>query len=127
MSTDTRSTPLSATLPTSIDGYDLDAETRRAKASLPDAVAAGRSLNRATARIRVEGDPPEWEAVREAHRREVLPNTLDADSPVVELGWPTSGHYVMSSRGVEMDLMLGVAQKLVDDRHPAIARAVKRL
>src|SRR5262249_22172141 len=55
------------------------------------------------------------------------PNTLDADSPVVELGWPTSGHYLMSSRGVEFDLMLGVAQKLLDDHHPAIERAVATL
>jgi len=127
MSTATRPTPLSASLPKSIDGYDFDAETKRAEALVPDVVVAGRALNRATASIRVAEDPAEWERFREAHRREVMPNTLDADSPVVELGWPTSGHYVMSSRGVEMDLMLGVAQKLVDDRHPAVTRAVQRL
>jgi 4-aminobutyrate aminotransferase-like enzyme len=127
MSTETRPTPLSASLPSSIDGYDFDAETRRAAASIADAVAAGHSLNRATAKIKVGDDPSEWERVREAHRAQVMPSTLDPDSPVVELGWPTSGHYVMSSRGVEMDLMLGVAQKLVDDRHPAVLAAVNRL
>jgi 4-aminobutyrate aminotransferase-like enzyme len=125
--TDTRRRPLSASLPPSIDGYDFEAEGRRATTTIPDVVIAGRSLNRATATIQVDVDPPVWEAVREAHRREVLPNTLDPDSPVVELGWPTSGHYVMSSRGVELDLMLGVAQKLVDERHPAITAAVRRL
>ena len=50
---------------------------------------------------------PLWEKARAAYRNEVLPNTLDPDSPVVELGWPTSGHYAMSSRGVEMDLISG--------------------
>jgi 4-aminobutyrate aminotransferase len=127
MSTETRDTPLSATLPAAIDGYDFDAETRRAAASIQDAVAAGHSLNRATAKVRANPEPADYERVRESHRREVLPNTLDADSPVVELGWPTSGHYVMSSRGVEMDLMLGVAQKIVDDRHPAVLNAIARL
>jgi len=127
MSTEARPTPLSASLPKTMDGYDFDAETRRAKASIADATAAGHSLNRATARIRVVADPPEWDGVRKAHRDQVLPNTLDPDSPVVELGWPTSGHYVMSSRGVEIDLMLGVAQKIVDDRHPAVLAAVNRL
>jgi len=127
MSTETRRTPLSASLPAAIDGYDFDAETTRAVASIADAVAAGHSLNRATAKVRANPEPADYERVREAHRREVLPNTLDPDSPVVELGWPTSGHYVMSSRGVEMDLMLGVAQKIVDDRHPAVLRAVNRL
>jgi 4-aminobutyrate aminotransferase-like enzyme len=127
MSTGTRPTPLSEQLPSTIDGYDFDAETRRAAASIPDAVAAGHSLNRATAKVRANPEPADYERVREAHRREVFPNTLDPDSPVVELGWPTSGHYVMSSRGVEMDVMLGVAQKIVDDRHPAVLRAVQRL
>src|SRR5258705_339928 len=61
MSTDTRPTPLSASLPKTMDGYDFDAETRRAKASLADIVVAGHSLNRATAKIRVESDPPEWD------------------------------------------------------------------
>src|SRR5262245_10707063 len=125
--TDTRRRSLSASLPTSIDGYDFEAETRRAAATIPDVVIAGRSLNRATATIQVDADPAAWETVRQAHQREVLPNTLDPDSPVVELGWPTSGHYVMSSRGVEIDLMLGVAQKLVDERHPAITTAIRKL
>jgi hypothetical protein len=81
MSTDTRRTPLSASLPATIDGYDFDAETKRAAATIPDAVAAGHSLNRATAKVRANPEPADYERVREAHRREVLPNTLDPDSP----------------------------------------------
>jgi 4-aminobutyrate aminotransferase len=127
MSTEARPTPLSASLPKTMDGYDFDAETRRARSTIVDSVVAGHALNRATAKVRVVADPAEWDGVREAHRGQVMPNTLDPDSPVVELGWPTSGHYVMSSRGVEIDLMLGVAQKIVDDRHPAVTAAVSRL
>ncbi len=127
MTTETRPTPLSAALPSVIDGYDFDAETRRALVAITDCTIAGHSVNRATAKVRVAAEPADWEATREGHRREVLPNTLDPDSPVVELGWPTSGHYLLSSRGVEMDLMLGVAQKIVDDHHPAVERAVKKL
>jgi 4-aminobutyrate aminotransferase len=125
--TRTRPSTLSETLPSSLDGYDFDAETRRARELLPDVTIAGHTLHRATAKVSVAADPAEWEKVRERHRREVLPNTLDPDSPVVELGWPTSGHYAMSSRGVEIDLMLGVAQKIVDERHPTIVRDVERL
>src|SRR5512144_1082794 len=127
MTTDTRPTPLSAALPAAIDDYVFQDETQRAWTAITPSVVAGHSLTRATAHVRVGPEPAEWDAAREAHRRQVLPNTLDPDSPVVELGWPASGHYLMSSRGVEMDLMLGVAQKLVDDRHPAIVRATRRL
>lgn len=127
MTTDTRATTLSAALPRVLDGYDFDAETRRALAAIPDTVIAGHALNRSKARVQVTPEPAAYEKLREAHRAEMLPNTLDPDSPVVELGWPTSGHYVMSSRGVEMDLMLGVAQKVIDDRHPALVRATERL
>src|SRR5262245_22457447 len=127
MTATTRPGPLSAVLPTSIDGYDFEAETQRAKAGVRDCTVAGHTLNRATARVRVGAEPGEWDRVRDAHRREVFPNTLDPDSPVVELGWLTSGHYAMSSRGVEFDLVLGVAQKLLDDHHPAIERATSRL
>jgi 4-aminobutyrate aminotransferase-like enzyme len=127
MTTDTRKPPLSAALPPAIDGYVFEDETKRAWAAIAPAVVSGHSLTRASAHVKVAAEPPEWDRAREAHRREVLPNTLDADSPVVELGWPTSGHYAMSSRGVEFDAMLGVAQKLIDDHHPAITAAVQRL
>src|SRR5512138_2639839 len=124
MTTKARPLPvLSSILPTRIDGYDLAAETERARRLVPDVSVAGRALNRATAEVRVAAEPADWERFRELHRHEVLPNTLDPDSPVVELGWPTSGHYTMSSRGVEMDLMLGVAQKILDDHHPALVAA----
>src|SRR5262245_2588072 len=105
MSTHTRSTPLSAALPAAIDGYDFGAETARAKTLLSEVRIAGHALHRASAQVKVAAEPPEWAAAREAHRAQLFPNTLDADSPVVELGWPTAGHYVMSSRGVEFDLM----------------------
>lgn len=127
MSTQTRPTLLSDALPRSIDGYDFEAETKRALGAWAPSQVAGHALHRASARVAVTPEPSEWDDAREAHRREILPNTLDPDSPVVELGWPTSGHYTMSSRGVEIDLMLGVAQKLVDDRHPAIVAAAMRL
>jgi 4-aminobutyrate aminotransferase-like enzyme len=127
MTTSARPTPLSAALPPVIDGYVWEDETQRAWSAIAPHVVGPHSLTRATAHVRVAAEPPEWERTRETHRREVLPNTLDPDSPVVELGWPTSGHYVMSSRGVEFDAMLGVAQKLIDDHHPALTAAVQRL
>ncbi len=127
MPTQTRRPPVSETLPRSLDGYDFAAETARAATMIPEVEIAGHRLSRATARVAVSPEPAEWEEARRAHRDAVFPNTLDSDSPVLELGWPTSGHYVRSSRGVELDLVLGVAQKLIDERHPAIARAVARL
>ena len=68
MTLDTRSTPLSATLPTAIDGYDFDAETARAKTQIPEVSIAGHSLCRTTAKVRVGAEPAEWERAREAHR-----------------------------------------------------------
>jgi 4-aminobutyrate aminotransferase-like enzyme len=125
--TTTARPPVSALLPRTIDGYDLDAETARAAAGMPDVAVAGRRLHRATARVEVAPEPASWETTRKVHRERVFSSTLDPDSPVVELGWPTSGHYVMDSRGVHFDLYLGVAQKLVDERHPRLVAAVDRL
>src|SRR5437867_619523 len=95
--TQSRPIPMSALLPLTIDGYDFDAETQRARDLVKDVTIAGHSLNRASAQVRVSEEPPEWEKLRGDYRNQVLPNTLDPDSPVVELGWPTSGHYLMSS------------------------------
>lgn len=120
-------TPLSSLLARSLDGYDLDAETERAARHLAPTTVAGHSLHRATAKVSVAPEPPSHEATREAHRAAVFQSTLDPDSPVIELGWPSAGHYVMDSRGVHFDLYLGVAQRLVDDAHPAITRALSAL
>lgn len=117
--------PLS--LPTALDGYDFAAETARAARLLPDVVIAGHRLNRATARVDVSAEPPTYAEARRRVREHVFTCTLDPDSPVLELGWPTSGHYVMDSRGVHFDLYLGVAQKLVDERHPALVAAAAAL
>src|ERR1044071_9623311 len=103
MTTKTRSeAPLSSSLPTKIDGYDFELEAERARSVIRDVPVAGRTLNRASAQVHVAQEPADWNRLRETHRREVLPNTLDPDSPVVELGWPTPGHYTMPSRGAEM-------------------------
>lgn len=126
MTTTTRPS-VSASLPHAFDGYDFDAETARAAKLIPDVVIAGRRLHRATARVEVAAEPEHYEATRRTIRERVFTSTLDADSPVVELGWPTSGHYVMDSRGVHFDSYLGVGQKLIDERHPALVAAVQRL
>ena len=118
---------LSAALPTEIDGYEFAAETERARRLLPDVVVAGHALNRATARATPGDEPADAERTRNEHREEVFTTTLDPDSPVIELGWPSSGHFVRDSRGVHLDLVLGVAQRVIDERHPAIAKAVSVL
>jgi 4-aminobutyrate aminotransferase len=127
MSTSTARTAVSAALPKVIDGYDFDAETARALHEVPEVCVSGRSLHRASARVAFRGETPEDAAAREAHRGAILPTTVDPDSPVLELGWPTHGHYVMDSRGVHFDLYLGVAQKIIDEHHPALQRAAQKL
>jgi 4-aminobutyrate aminotransferase-like enzyme len=114
-------------LPTQIEGYDLAAEKRRY--DYPDIRLEGVVLNRATAKIDVRGDmdPPRHAKVREEHVKEVFTTTHGADSPVVELGWPSVGPYVASAAGTYMDLQLGVAQKLLDENHPYFLRAIDRL
>lgn len=127
MTTTTKRPPVSAVLPTTIDGYDLEAETARAARALPEVRIAGHSLHRATARVRFGGETPADRDTRTAHREAIFQTTVDPDSPVIELGWPTHGHYVMDSRGVHFDLYLGVGQKLLDEHHPAFAAATQRL
>ncbi len=124
---DTQTRPLSASLPTSIDGYDFEAETERARRLIPDVEIGGHSLNRSTARATAGDEPTDAESTRDEHRAAVFTTTLDPDSPVLELGWPTSGHYVLDSRGVHLDLVLGVAQRIVDERNPVIQAAVATL
>jgi 4-aminobutyrate aminotransferase len=110
----------------SIDGYDLRAEA--ARLSFPDVVVAGRRLNRGTARVSPEGTPHErCEAVRAAHEARIMPNTLGPDSPVIDLSWPATGLFVASPAGVYLDLYQGVAQKLLDEHHPALQGAARAL
>ncbi len=109
-----------------IDGYDLLAETARVR--LPDHVVAGRRLNRGTAVVSPEGTPHgAGEDVKIEHARQILPNTLSPSCPVVDLSYPTAGMFVGSSAGVYLDLYQGVAQKLFDERHPALERTVRAL
>ncbi|TAK76120.1 MAG: aminotransferase class III-fold pyridoxal phosphate-dependent enzyme [Dehalococcoidia bacterium] len=94
--------------------YDLDAE--RSRYAFPDVVRNGISLNRGTAEpAPADSEPSGFTAVREAHRAALVPSTLAADGPVVELDRPATGVFVASRRGVYLDLYQGVAQRLFDD------------
>jgi 4-aminobutyrate aminotransferase-like enzyme len=110
-----------------IDGYDLFAESGRL--SFPDQTVCGRTLNRGTACVPVDGVPqPDQAAVKSEHEAQILPNTLDTDvSPVLDLSCPVSGMFVDSPTGVYMDLYQGVAQKLVDEHHPLFQQTVQTL
>ncbi len=114
-------------LPTVVEGYDLAAE--RSRARYPNVTAGGVTLNRGTARIDVRGpmDPPRHARVREDHLHEIFITTHGPESPVVELGYPVAGPYVACAAGVYMDAQLGVAQRLLDENHPAFTSAVERL
>lgn len=127
MTTTAKRPLVSAVLPKAIDGYEFAAETERAVRDIAPVTLAGHTLHRATARVTFTGEVPADQAARDAHRGAILPTTVDPDSPVIELGWPTHGHYVLDSRGVHMDLYLGVGQKLIDEHHPALVRAGRKL
>ncbi len=116
-------------LPSSIDGYDLAAERSR-YGLIPDVAVRRRRLNRGTALVSVRAKAVETAthaAARARHAEAIFPNTIAADSPVIELGWPLSGPFVRCRAGVYMDLYLGVAQKLLDPAHPRIREAIRRL
>lgn len=110
-----------------IDGYDLIAE--KSRYAFPDVEIAGARLNRGTARIDVRSDPNDAiaDATRADHMRVAFKTTHDADAPVIELGYPIAGHYVMGRNGVHLDMYLGVAQKLLDENHPRLVAAVDTL
>ncbi len=98
--------------------YDFAAEARRLAFS--DVIVGRRRLNRATARVAVS-DPAAIlgdEAVRTRWREALLPTTLPTGAPVVHLGWPTHGPFVMGPQGTYFDGYLAVAQKLIDEHHP---------
>ncbi|MBI4613651.1 MAG: aminotransferase class III-fold pyridoxal phosphate-dependent enzyme [Planctomycetes bacterium] len=101
-----------------IEGYDLAAEKERYR--FPDIAYFGKTLNRGTARVEIEGemDPPEHEATREEHHRYIYTTTHDKGAPVLELGYATAGSYVACRAGVYLDVMLGCAQKILDEHHP---------
>ncbi|MHC4821352.1 MAG: hypothetical protein ACYTDX_06495, partial [Planctomycetota bacterium] len=67
-------------LPTVIDGYDLDAERAR-YGEIPDVTVRGHALNRRTATVSIEGEmtPPRHLQAREEHRGAIVPTTLDPD------------------------------------------------
>lgn len=119
---------LTRSLPAIIDGYDIAAEKRR-YGQIPDVTIGGVTLNRGKARVEIRGemDPPRHAQVREEHLRDMFVTTHQADSPVVELGYPTAGHYVACGAGVYIDCQLAVAQRLLDENHPAFQRAIERL
>jgi 4-aminobutyrate aminotransferase-like enzyme len=110
-----------------IDGYDLAAE--RGRYAFPDVEIEGIRLNRGTAKIALRGDPDDAlaDAARSGQRAHTFTTTHGDGAPVLELGYPLAGHYVASHAGVHMDLYLGVGQKLLDENHPNLLRAVDRL
>jgi len=109
-----------------VDGYDLAAERERYQ--FEDVSVGGVALNRGRATIEIAGDPDaRLEKEKRAHEAAIFPTTISEGSPVVELGWPQTGHYVRSEAGTYFDGYLAVAQKLFDERHPAYRRMVDQL
>jgi 4-aminobutyrate aminotransferase-like enzyme len=110
--------------------YDHDGEAARARAAAAgDAVVGGKRLNRASATVAITGaiETAETAAARKAVVDRLFTTTLDPTSPVVELGWPVDGPFVLGPQGVYFDGYLGVAQKVLDERHPRLEAMVKRL
>ncbi len=107
--------------------YDHAGEA--ARVDWPDVVVGDRRLNRKSATVSVTG--PVETATAAAERRAVIERlyttTLAPDSPVVEIGWPVHGPFVVAPFGVYFDAYLGVAQKILDDHHPRFQRMVRDL
>lgn len=109
-----------------IDGYELLGETSRIR--FPDRVLCGHVLNRGTAVLPTRRrTPASHDDVRKAHVSSIMPSTIDAASPVLDLSHPTHGMFASSDEGVYMDLYLGVGQKLIDEHHPVFERVVSTL
>ncbi|MCB9898043.1 MAG: aminotransferase class III-fold pyridoxal phosphate-dependent enzyme [Planctomycetes bacterium] len=109
-----------------IDGYDLLAES--ARLAFPDRTLCGHSLNRGTAVLPERRRKPDPQAdVRAAHTSAVMPSTIDAGSPVLDLSQPTHGMFVAAPEGPYLDLYLGVAQKLIDEHHPHFEQVIATL
>lgn len=107
--------------------YDFHGEASRLR--FPDITLRGVTLNRATARVRLDApmERPPLEQARRAYRETAFTTTLDPASPVIELGWPVAGPYVASPAGVYMDTYLGVAQKILDESHPRLWKTADAL
>jgi 4-aminobutyrate aminotransferase-like enzyme len=98
--------------------YDVALEAERA-ASIEDVVVGTRRLNRATAVVAVDApEDPDADAARRSVRERLFTTTIPADAPVVDVASVTHGPFVATPRGVVFDAYLGVAQKVLDDRHP---------
>jgi 4-aminobutyrate aminotransferase-like enzyme len=116
------------TAPRAVDTpYDHDGEARRC--AWPDVVVGDRALNRRTAVVAIDApvESAATEAARQAVRERLFTTTLAADSPVVELGWPSHGPFVRGPQGVYFDGYLGVAQKILDEHHPRFQAMVRDL
>lgn len=113
--------------PLTVDNYDPTQEA--ARVVLSDVVVAGRRLNRATAEVRVTApvETTATHALRKRYAERLFPSTLDAEGPVVELGWPTHGPYVLAPHGIYFDTYLAVAMKLLDEHHPRFKAMVTAL
>ncbi|MDA1194633.1 MAG: aminotransferase class III-fold pyridoxal phosphate-dependent enzyme [Planctomycetota bacterium] len=109
------------------DSYDAGGEMRRIRYA--DVIVRGRRINRGTAQVAVHSpvDDDETAAVRAGWRSALLPTTLAADAPVLHLDWPGHGPFVLSPHGTYFDAYLGVAQKLIDERHPNFVRMLRDL
>ena len=107
--------------------YDHAGEASRV--AWPDVVVGARRLNRKTAVVASAGpvETPGTAGAREAVKARLFTTTLAVDSPVVELGWPTHGPFVLGPSGVYFDGYLGVAQKLLDEHHPRFTKMVADL
>ena len=97
-----------------------DSSKEAARVDWPDVVLGAARLNRARAKVAIEGavESPATEAARKATVDRLFTTTLAGDSPVVELGWPVHGPFVMAPFGTYFDGYLGVAQKVLDETHP---------
>lgn len=113
--------------PLTVDNYDPNEE--RSRVVLPDVTVAGRRINRGTATVKLTApvETPETAAARKRYDERLLPSTLDADGPVVDLGWPTHGPFVLAPQGVYFDTYLGVAMKVLDQHHPRFRAMVEAL
>ncbi len=106
-----------------------DPALEASRASWTDVCVGGRTLNRRTAVVSVVGavETPATEAARKAVADRLFTTTLAKDSPVVELGWPVHGPFVLGPAGVYFDGYLGVGQKLLDEHHPRFLAMVRDL
>ncbi len=109
------------------DGYDPRKES--ARVMYGDVIVGARRINRGTATVKITGEieTEETAAVREAWHANLLPTTLPDDAPVLHLGWPTHGPFVLAPHGTYIDTYLGVAQKLLDEHHPNFTRMLRDL